>query len=424
MAANLTENQLKRDGTILFLSNLLVNAGNYGINLLLGRWLGPSEFSEVSLLVTLLLMLSFWALAFQLTATKYIAEFTADNKQAEMSMFLKWFQKLAVLVGIVLAILLISLSIFWKDFFQMSSPTIFIIFGIGMPFYLLMSVNRGILQGKTNYRRLAITYQAEMWTRLILSIVLIKMGYGVNGVAWGLTLSIIATWLVSNSTIIKEQKMIFDNKKIIHFFFVVLAYECSQILINNSDTVLVKHFFTPTDAGLYAALALIGRIVYFGTWTVVTLLFPIVIKLEKEGKDHTKYFWGGLGFVGGIAGIIIIACYIMPELMVNILFGEKYLSIAPLLWLYALATALFALVNVFVYYNMSLDRRLPVWLTIIGGILQILLIYAFHNTFEQVIQIQVYLMSGLLMTMILYQFLVKREKISLHKSEDNFSKVI
>jgi O-antigen/teichoic acid export membrane protein len=424
MAANLTENQLKRDGTILFLSNLLVNAGNYGINLLLGRWLGPSEFSEVSLLVTLLLMLSFWALAFQLTATKYIAEFTTDNKQAEMSMFLKWFQKLAVLVGIVLAILLISLSIFWKEFFQMSSPTIFIIFGIGMPFYLLMSVNRGILQGKTNYRRLAITYQAEMWTRLILSIVLIKMGYGVSGVAWGLTLSIVATWLVSNSAIIKGQKMIFDNKKIIQFFLVVLTYECSQILINNSDTVLVKHFFTPTDAGLYAALALIGRIVYFGTWTVVTMLFPIVIKLEKEGKDHTKYFWGGLGFVGGIAGIIIIACYIMPELMVNILFGEKYLSIAPLLWLYALATALFALVNVFVYYNMSLDRRLPVWLTIIGGILQILLIYAFHNTFEQVIQIQVYLMSGLLMTMILYQFLVKKEKISLHKSEDNFSKVI
>ena len=424
MAANLTENQLKRDGTILFLSNLLVNAGNYGINLLLGRWLGPSEFSEVSLLVTLLLMLSFWALAFQLTATKYIAEFTTDNKQAEMSMFLKWFQKLAVLVGIVLAILLISLAIFWKDFFQMSSPTIFIIFGIGMPFYLLMSVNRGILQGKTNYRKLAITYQTEMWTRLILSIVLIKMGYGVNGVAWGLTLSIIATWLVSNSAIIKEQKMIFDNKKIIQFFLVVLTYECSQILINNSDTVLVKHFFTPTDAGLYAALALIGRIVYFGTWTVVTLLFPIVIKLEKEGKDHTKYFWGGLGVVGGIAGIIIIACYVMPEMMVNILFGEKYLAIAPLLWLYALATALFALVNVFVYYNMSLDRRLPVWLTIIGGILQILLIYTFHNTFEQVIQIQIYLMSGLLMTMTLYQFLVKKEKISLHKSEESFSKAI
>ena len=408
--AESTNNQFKRDGTILFISNLLVNAGNYGINLLLGRWLGPAEFSEVSLLVTLLLMLSFWALAFQLTSAKYVAEYLVENKQAELYNFLHWFKKLSVVVGIGLATLLISLSIFWKDFFQMRSSLLFIIFGVGMPFYLLMSVNRGVLQGQNNYRKLAITFQAEMWTRLILSIVLVKMGYGVNGVAWGLTLSIVASWFVSNPSIEKFITIPFSNQKIISFFFIVLIYECSQILINNSDTILVKHFFSPTDAGLYAALALIGRIVYFGTWTVVTMLFPLVIKLEKEGKDHTKYFLGGLCVVGGIAGVIIIACYVMPELMVNILFGEKYISIAPLLWLYALATALFALVNVFVYYNMSLDRRLPVWLTIAGGVLQILLIYVFHHTFEQVIQIQIYLMSGLLLTMIFYQFFVKKKQ--------------
>ena len=408
--AESTNNQFKRDGTILFISNLLVNAGNYGINLLLGRWLGPAEFSEVSLLVTLLLMLSFWALAFQLTSAKYVAEYLVENKQAELYNFLHWFKKLSVVVGIGLATLLISLSIFWKDFFQMRSSLLFIIFGVGMPFYLLMSVNRGVLQGQNNYRKLAITFQIEMWTRLILSIVLVKMGYGVNGVAWGLTLSIFASWFVSNPSIEKFITIPFSNQKIISFFFIVLIYECSQILINNSDTILVKHFFSPTDAGLYAALALIGRIVYFGTWTVVTMLFPLVIKLEKEGKDHAKYFLGGLCVVGGIAGVIIIACYVMPELIVNILFGEKYISIAPLLWLYALATALFALVNVFVYYNMSLDRRLPVWLTIAGGVLQILLIYAFHHTFEQVIQIQIYLMSGLLLTMIFYQFFVKKKQ--------------
>lgn len=59
---------------------------------------------------------------------------------------------------------------------------------------------------------------------------------------------------------------------------------------------------------------------------------------------------------------------------------------------------------------MSLDRRLPVWLTIMGGVLQILLIYTFHHTFEQVIRIQIYLMSGLLLIMIFYQFFVKKKQ--------------
>jgi O-antigen/teichoic acid export membrane protein len=410
--SELADKQLKRDGTILFISNLVVNAGNYGINLLLGRWLGPSEFSEVSLLVTLLLMLSFWALAFQLTAAKYIAEFTAENNQLQLSAFLTWLQKLAIFIGVGLAVLLVGLSYFWKDFFQMQSSLIFVIFGIGMPIYLLMSVNRGVLQGQTNYKKLAITYQAEMWSRLIISILLVKMGFGVIGVAWGLTISIFATWLVSGSSIEKIKNISFDNQKIIKFFLVVLVYECSQILINNSDTVLVKHYFSPQDAGLYAAMALIGRIVYFGTWTVVTLLFPIVVKLEKEGKDHTKYFFGGLIVVGFIALVIIVACYLMPEFMVTVLFGAKYLSISPLLWFYALATALFALVNVFVYYNMSLDRLMPVWITIAGGVLQILLIVSYHQSFRQVIEIQVYLMSALLFIMIIYQFFQSKRKMA------------
>ncbi len=410
MTANFTDNQLKKDGTILFLSTLLVNAGNYGINLLLGRWLGPTEFSEISLLVTLLLILSFWALAFQLTSAKYVAEYLIDDSQNELPNFLNWLKNLAVLVGFVLAILLIGLGVFLGDFFQISSPRLFVIFGLGMPFYLLMSVNRGVLQGQNNYRRLAITFQVEMWTRLLFSIIFVKMGYGVEGVAWGLSLSILSSWFVSNTPIKKTTNKPFKNKKIFNFFLIVLVYESSQVLINNSDTILIKHFFSPVNAGLYAALAIIGRIVYFGTWTVVTMLFPIVIKLEKEGKDHTNYFFGGLLVVGSIAGIIIIVCYAVPELMVNLLFGEQYLSIAPSLWLYALATGLFALVNVFVYYNMSLDRLLPVWFTLFGGALQILMIYAFHNSFEQVIYIQIYLMLSLLITMIFYQFLIFRKQ--------------
>jgi O-antigen/teichoic acid export membrane protein len=46
------EKKLVTSGSFLFISTLIVNAGNYAINLLLGRWLGPSDFSESSLLVT------------------------------------------------------------------------------------------------------------------------------------------------------------------------------------------------------------------------------------------------------------------------------------------------------------------------------------------------------------------------------------
>jgi O-antigen/teichoic acid export membrane protein len=95
-----------------------------------------------------------------------------------------------------------------------------------------------------------------------------------------------------------------------------------------------------------------------------------------------------------LAAAIILVCYFAPETVINLLFGEAYTSIAPLLWKYGLATALFACSNVFVYYHMSLDRLIPVWITVVGGIAQIVLISTFHKDFAQVIQVQIYLMLG------------------------------
>ncbi|MBT8312734.1 MAG: sugar isomerase, partial [Flavobacteriaceae bacterium] len=46
-------------------SVMLVNAGNYLYNLLLGRFLGPEVFAEAALLVTMLLMVSFIGMTFQ-----------------------------------------------------------------------------------------------------------------------------------------------------------------------------------------------------------------------------------------------------------------------------------------------------------------------------------------------------------------------
>ncbi|MFC3811668.1 oligosaccharide flippase family protein [Lacihabitans lacunae] len=408
----LNSKSLATDAGFLFASTLIVNAGNYAINLLLGRWLGPADFSEVSLIVTLLLIISFFALAFQLTAAKFTATYESLTPAKSSYPLLSFLNQKAVRGGLGLAIGFIAVLSLSQNYFHLASIVPYIIFGVSMPFYLLMSVNRGVLQGKLSYKSLALTYQSEMWVRLAFTLLLVYLGLRVNGVAVALLLSLIATWYVSKHfTKMTPDTETIDEKTVMAFFKVVLVYECSQILINNSDIVLVKHFFEPTDAGLYAALALVGRIVYFGTWTIVTLLFPMVIKLEKEGKNTLPLFFGGLGIVMAIAAIITAVCYFFPDLVMNTLFGAQYLSVAPLLWKYAVATSLFAGSNVFVYYHMSLDRHLPIYLSIGFGILQIIFLYIYHASFEQVIMVQIALMAALMTLMVLYQLFYKRLKI-------------
>ena len=46
----------------------------------------------------------------------------------------------------------------------------FVALGFGIPFYFFMSVNRGTYQGHQNFNMLSMTYQTEMWSRLLITL--------------------------------------------------------------------------------------------------------------------------------------------------------------------------------------------------------------------------------------------------------------
>ena len=71
---------------LFMLTILLVNGGNYLYNLILGRLLGPEAFSDAAILITLLLILSFVGMTFQIVAAKYAVLFQ-ENK---LLLFLKF----------------------------------------------------------------------------------------------------------------------------------------------------------------------------------------------------------------------------------------------------------------------------------------------------------------------------------------------
>ena len=78
-------------------SVLLVNGGNYIYNLILGRLLGPESFAEAALLVTLLLILSFLGMTFQLATAKFAVIFSGE----EWSNFRNLMYRLAIIFGLV-----------------------------------------------------------------------------------------------------------------------------------------------------------------------------------------------------------------------------------------------------------------------------------------------------------------------------------
>lgn len=399
---------------IFMISALLVNAGNYLYNLVLGRLLGPDLFADAAILITFLLILSFIAMTLQLSVAKFTGSFSELKKAA----FLKYSRRWAGITGTIIGLVIIAGADLLQTWFQTDSAMMFRIFGIGVPVYFLLSVNRGNFQGEQEFIKLSFTYQGEMLSRLVLTLLFIWLLPFKSSelVAAGILLSFIPAIFPFRK--VKTEglpKINSEDLSLLKKFIAVTAfYELTQILINNGDILLVKHYFSSGDAGLYASLALVGRAVYFVAWMFVMILLPKVVQLKKEGIDTTRILLNNLLQIGILAGTVVLSMAVFPELLVKLLFGEAYLEISGLLWKYALASSLFALANVFVYYFLSLESYFPVLISGIFGMLQLFGIILWHESLENVVHIQIYLMLSLLLFQVF--IFIKRKDFRIHRN--------
>ncbi len=394
-------------GIFTLVAITVVNILNYGLNLILGRWLGPELFAQAGILATLVLVLSFVGVAIQLASAKEIAK-----REDERDVFQRWYDRKVLIASAILTLILLALSYPISSFFHMSSITSLMCIFIGIPFYLLLCSRRGYFQGKQSFEAFSWTFVIETLTRLTVTVGGLYLfkdqleSYAILIIGIGFLSSFVIGYLYTQiKTKLKRiSTQSIDYRPVLIFLVTIGLYELSQILINNCDVLLVKHFFDEFQAGLYTSIALIGRIVYFGTWTIVTLLFPKVIERELKGESHTMLFLGALILVlmGGL--IVTGFCYFQGDWLITLLFGEAFIDAAPFLWLYALSTTIFACANVFAYYHMSLDNYIPVALSLLAGIIQLSLVYFFHDSLREVINVQIYTMTSLLVCMVVYHF--------------------
>jgi O-antigen/teichoic acid export membrane protein len=400
---------------------LFVNGGNYLYNLLLGRILGPAAFSDAAILITFLLILSFIGMTFQIVSAKYAVLF----EEGKLAIFIKMVAKFAILTGILTGMSILFFSQELQELFHTKTESMFMIFGFGIPLYFVMSVNRGLYQGKNLMDKLAFTYQMEMVSRLLLTITAVFLLPTVPPsvlVAGGIAASFVfglfpfqrkITVAVSTKKNLVTQDNSIDKRGIMIFFMLTAFYELTQIIINNSDIILVKHYFNNEQAGLYASLALIGRVVYFVAWMFVMLLLPKVIQLKKDGKETQPILMKYVMYVAVLSAGIVLITFVFPETVVNLMFGKEYLSMAFLLWKYALATSIFAIANIFAYYFLSINQYAPVVVSAVIGLTQIGLIIMFHNSLQQVVEMQIIAMVVLLFFQVCFFFYHNKKNVGL-----------
>lgn len=374
---------------ILLIGSIFVSLGNFGYNIGVARMLGPSDFSHAAAAVTMLMLISAITLSFQLVCTKLVAK--ADCVESKAAVF-QHLMKRAWVIGIGLGVFMLLASSILTAYLRFSSPWIIILLAIGLTIYVPLGVKRGGLQGTCRFRGLSWNMAAEAIIKFIGAIVLIELGFGVLGAVAAISASVIFAFMLPDSAkelrgpaIDRPSAPVGEARQAIVFFV-------GQVIISNIDILMVKHFFQPSEAGLYAAIALVGRLLYFACWSVVSAMFPVSAE-KKEEQASSSLLSIPLFLVTAMSIVFVLLLAAFPRLVFQSLFGAHFqvTGITGLNWLLSMnaaATGVYSITVVLMTYEMSRRIANTGWLQLVVSGLIVLGITWFHSTLLEVIIVQ------------------------------------
>jgi O-antigen/teichoic acid export membrane protein len=122
----LQHNSFLASSGMLFVSMTVVNAGNYLFNLLLGRWLGPEAFADLTLIVTLMLIVTLVTSALQLIGAKFAAVYAVEDDRARLIGLRRWLGRWALGGGLAFFVLFTVGAPFWQSVCRYTSCKVWI----------------------------------------------------------------------------------------------------------------------------------------------------------------------------------------------------------------------------------------------------------------------------------------------------------
>jgi O-antigen/teichoic acid export membrane protein len=165
------------------------------------------------------------------------------------------------------------------------------------------------------------------------------------------------------------------------------AITLAGALIGSADVILVKHFFDPNAAGIYAAASLAGKVLLYFVGFVPTILLPQATERHVRG-ERTRYALAVcLGILFGISVLGLIALKFFGIVLLHALVGHAFDGAEPLLLPYSVAMMFLALSSVLGSYGIATHRiafALPLLVGVMGTLLSI--VYA-HASLEQVVRV-------------------------------------
>jgi len=382
---------------VLLSGSSLATILSLAYNIVIGWFLGPKSFGHATVVYSLLVLLSAISFAFQIVAAKIVAQQPSAETKAEVY---RSFHRSALGCGIFVALVLILFRQGIADYLNLPDPVLISMLAIAAGFYIPLGARRGYDLGSYKFHRLAISLVIEGTVRLGGSYALVAAGFDVRGVVAANAVAMAVSYFAMTPKLPAAAPNPLRFSDGLRELAQALLFYSGQMLINNCDLVVVKHIFPAREAGLYAAIGLVGRVIFVLSAAVVNSTFPIVAGTRAEERKDLRVIGTSLLLVLGLGSFSALAMWIAPAGLWTTILGPgfqiagKY-NMPYLSALYALKTALYSISAVVITFEMAYKIANTSWFQLLFSGMLIAGIYQYHSSLHQVIMVQLAVLSGL-----------------------------
>ena len=393
----------------MFLGTGFISFGNYVYHFLMGRMLGIALYGALESIISVLYILSVPTLTMTLVIVKFVSSHKGRGEHAQVaSLYSFILNKLLIYGSIFLAILIVA-SPFVKSFLHLPSIWLALLLPLSFFINLFYFLNKSILQGLSSFFKFSVLNFLEAIVKVFFAVLLVYLGFKVEGAYGAAVMSIVIALIVSFFYIksivgigVERPTNYLQGRDLLKFALPTFITSLSLTSIFTTDVILARHFFPGVESGYYSALSVLGKIVYFAVSPVVLVLFPMISEHHARGESYRRFLVLGTLFTLLISGLITLIYFLAPEFMILALFGEKYLSIAKSLGIFAVFVALLSLAGLFANFYLSIHKTSPSYILAAAAILQIVFIFSFHKNLTEIIWVSIIITFLLLISLLLY----------------------
>ncbi len=400
-----TDDFLKHGGIIFFFSIIGYISG-YLFHAYMGRVLGPEDYGILGSIIAILCIATIPLGAIQTVIANFTSILKTQGHEGKIKwLFIRSFRKLFI-CGVLVFIGLVAASPFVAGFLNIPSAVPIMLIGISIIFSFVIPVNFGVLQGIQNFKQLGFNQSLVFVLRLAFGVLLVAWGMGINGAALSFSVStalvIMVTFLPLRHILKEKTIKDVDAPAIYKYYWSTLMVFTGFILITNIDVILAKHFFTATQAGHYAAAAVLAKIAFFLSGIITTVMFPKAVEMHNTMSNAYPLLKKGILYMLLLLAMLVSSYLVIPDFIVTFFFGGGFSESAGMIGLLAVAMSFLAISYIIAFYNMSVNRMGFVFILLAFAVAEIPLLFLFHSTIMEFIWVIFYTMTGLLSCLVAY----------------------